>query len=48
MCSLSHYLYSLYSVVKARHWYDMNVIKDQNRHVKDKYVISFYYVRRVP
>ena len=27
-------------VVKARHWYDLSVIKDQNRHVKDKYVIQ--------
>lgn len=31
-------LQSSYSrVVKARHLYDMNVVKDQNKHIKDKY-----------
>ena len=28
----------LLRVVKARHWYDLSVIKDQNRHIKNKYV----------
>ena len=29
-----------FRVVKARHFYDMNVVKDQNKHIKDKYVIT--------
>ena len=27
----------LFRVVKARHFYDMSVVKDQNKYIKDKY-----------
>lgn len=33
----SSVVYLLNRVVKARHFYDMSVINDQNRYVKDKY-----------
>ena len=32
--------YYIYRVVKARHFYDMNVVKEQSSYIKDKYVAN--------
>ena len=34
-------LFTWVRVVKARHFYDMNVVKEQNSYIKDKYVKNF-------
>ncbi len=42
MFNYSSSLNLLFRVVKARHFYDMSVVKDQNKYIKDKYETRWY------